>query len=96
MKTSKKRRKSIILELAIVAAMVYVVVSLVQLQVQISEASRKCDEVSAAYEDQQLENQELQQLLDSGNEEEYIERVAREQLGFVKPDEKVFYDVAGK
>lgn len=95
MKRSSKRKKSIILELAVIAAAVYVVVSLVQLQVQIGEASRKCDEVSAAYENQQLENRELQRLLESGNEEEYIERVAREQLGFVKPDEKVFYDVAG-
>lgn len=95
MKTSSKRKKSIILELAIVAVAVYVIVSLVQLQVQISEADRKCEEVSAAYENQQLENSELQRLLENGNEEEYIERVAREQLGFVKPDEKVFYDVAG-
>lgn len=95
MKTSSKRKRSIILELAFVAVAVYVVVSLLQLHVQISEADRKCEEVSVAYENQQLENKELQRLLENGNEEEYIERVARDQLGFVKPDEKVFYDVAG-
>lgn len=95
MKRSSKRKRSVILELAVIAAAVYVIVSLVQLQAQIGEASQKCDEVSEAYENQQLENRELQRLLESGNEEEYIERVAREQLGFVKPDEKVFYDVAG-
>lgn len=95
MKTSRKRKKSIILELAVVAVAVYFVASYVQVQVQINQASQKCDEISAVYDEQQLENKELQRLLDSGSEEEYIERIAREQLGYVKPDEKVFYDVAG-
>lgn len=95
MKTSRKRKKSIILELAVVAVAVYFVASYVQVQVQINQAGQKCDEISAVYNAQQLENKELQRLLDSGSEEEYIERIAREQLGYVKPDEKVFYDVAG-
>lgn len=95
MKASKKRKRSIILELAVVVVAVYFVASYVQIQVQINEASQKCDEVSAACDEQQMKNKELQRLLDSGSEEEYIERVAREQLGYVKPDEKVFYDVAG-
>ena len=30
------------------------------------------------------------------NSDEYIERIAREKLGLVKPDEKVFIDISNK
>ena len=33
----------------------------------------------------------LQKVADGGSQEDYIERVAREKLGYVMPDEKVYY-----
>ena len=38
----------------------------------------------------------MQQQLDEGVTDEYIEEVAREQLGYVSPFERVFVDVAGE
>ena len=32
-------------------------------------------------------------VADGGSQEDYIERVAREKLGYVMPDEKVYYDI---
>ena len=35
----------------------------------------------------------MQKVADGGSQEDYIERVAREKLGYVMPDEKVYYDI---
>ena len=43
--------------------------------------------------EQQAENERLQAVVDGGDEQEYIARVAREKLGYVMPDEKVYYDI---
>ncbi len=48
------------------------------------------DEV--AYEQQRIE--EIKELKDNVNSDEYIEKVAREKLGYIKQDEKVFIDVS--
>ena len=31
-------------------------------------------------------------ILDGGDQEEYLERIAREQYGYAKPEERVYYD----
>ncbi|MBQ0110723.1 MAG: septum formation initiator family protein [Oscillospiraceae bacterium] len=36
--------------------------------------------------------EELQKMLDNGDEQEFIEKAARERLGYVYPDEQVFID----
>ena len=45
------------------------------------------------YEEQVEENERLQAIVDSEDKSEYLEKIAREKLGFIKPNEKVFYDV---
>ena len=47
----------------------------------------------AQYEQQLAENERLQKVADGGSQEDYIERVAREKLGYVMPDEKVYDDI---
>ena len=44
---------------------------------------------------QDLEN-ELERVLESGSDLEIIERVARDKLGYAKPNERVFIDVTGQ
>ena len=90
---AKKRKHSFILSLALLLVAGYFVISLVQTQLQIKEREKKVEEVSAQYEQQLAENERLQQVVDGGDQNEYIERVAREKLGYVMPDEKVYYDI---
>ena len=47
-------------------------------------------------EAQQAQNDELSRVLQSGTDEEIVERVARDQLGYAKPNERVFVDMTGK
>ena len=43
-----------------------------------------------------LQNDELERVLESGSDTEIIERVARDKLGYAKPNERVFIDVTGQ
>ena len=46
----------------------------------------------------QQENEELQRLIGdgSGNDDAIIERAARDDLGYARPSERIFYDISGK
>lgn len=45
---------------------------------------------------QQQQNAELSRVLESGSDLEIIERVARDKLGYAKPNERVFVDMTGQ
>ena len=46
-------------------------------------------------EEQRIANKELERMLSDGTEEEYIERIAREKLGYAYPEEQVLIDISG-
>lgn len=90
---AKTPKFSFFLSLGLVLAAGYFVISLVGAGVQIKDREKKAAEVSARYEQQLAENERLQGVVDGGGENEYMERVAREKLGYVMPDEKVYYNI---
>lgn len=67
---------------------VYVAVSLVQLQMDIGRSQESLDEVNQQIQEQTLKNEELQAMIDAGDDQAEIERIARE-LGYVFSDEQV-------
>ena len=92
----KKRSRSFILTLSLIAIMGYFVITLVQLQLEIKDKKEMAAQVNQQYQSQKLENEELQQILDNGDESKYIERVARDVLGYVLPGERVYYDTSSE
>ncbi|MEG0979428.1 MAG: septum formation initiator family protein [Oscillospiraceae bacterium] len=92
--SKKKRSRSFILTLSLIAIMSYFVITLVQLQLEIRDKKEISAQVNQQYQSQQLENDELQQILDNGDASKYIERVARDVLGYVLPGERVYYDTS--
>lgn len=92
----KKRRKSVILRLLLLAFSVYILISLINYQVQLT--NHRCDlaEKQSTLEAKNLEVSELERLLESGTESQLIERAARERLGYVYPDEQVYVDLSGQ
>ena len=88
MKAVKKKRKSVLLRLACMAFGVYVAVSLVQLQMDIGRSQESLDEVNQQIQEQTLKNEELQAMIEAGDDQAEIERIARE-LGYVFTDEQV-------
>ncbi len=70
--------------------------SFIQNQVEIASKRQELEAVQAQLDAQVAENTELQRVLESGTEEEIIERIARDNLGYAKPGERVFVDTSGK
>lgn len=92
----KKKRKSVLLRVLLLAFSVYILVSLIHFQVQLSESRQQLVEKTAELEAKNLEISELERLLDSGTEAQLVERAARERLGYVYPDEQVHIDLSGQ
>lgn len=89
----KKIPGGLLLKLAIFCLTAVVVLSLVERQVQISEKQEQLHMLQAQLEQQNLQNDELRAAM---NDEEglrrYAEKRAREDLDYVRPDERVFID----
>ena len=95
MKTRKTKANKII-NVAIIALVCYVISSLIVLQADISSYSKKLDELEQQKQQQILTNEELAALLEEGTDEEYIIKIAREKLGLIFPEERVFYNASGE
>ncbi|HIZ83926.1 MAG TPA: septum formation initiator family protein [Firmicutes bacterium] len=92
---AKRRRKSIILRLTLLAFSIYTIISMSQMEMELVEARRQLTDIENQKTEQELKNQELLQLLENGSEKDFIERAARDRLGYVYADEKVYTDMSG-
>lgn len=93
MKAVKKKKKSIFLRIALLAFSLYMIITLVQLQMDISNKQKQLDAVQENILLQQQLNGDLKSKLE--NPDEYIEQEARDQ-NMVKPGEIVMQEVPGK
>ena len=89
-KKAAKRRKSVLLRVAIVAFAVYVVVSMVQLQLQLSNAQERLDKLNEQTAAQMENNEVLQEQID--NSDAYKEQQARKQ-GMARPGETILVEI---
>lgn len=94
-KAAPKTQKSIVLRLLVVAVCLYLLISLGGLYKELVSGKNELAEVEAQKAETQLNIDEMNDLLENGTEEEIIEKAARDRLGYVYADEKVYVDVAG-
>ncbi len=95
MATGAKKQKSILFRICILVFVVYTIISLTSLQMKLVESRNELASVEERTEQQRLKNQELLSLLQTGNEKDFIERAARDRLGYVYADEEVYTDISG-
>ena len=97
-KTVKKKASisGLVAKLLVAVLGVSLIANLVSGQLQAARMRQELDEVTQQVAQQQEQNQELQQIMESGDEDAYIERVAREKLGYARPGERVFVDITGQ
>lgn len=95
MKTARMKKKSLLLRLMIFAVSAYVAVSFVSLQVEITTKRTQLDLVLQQIESQRIANDETERLINLGDDETYLSRIARDRLDMGLPDERVFRDSAG-
>ncbi len=95
MKKNQKKRGSFLLRIAAVALSVYMIVSLCTLWRNLVNEQNSLAELEREKNEKISQIEYLTDLLESGNENEIIEKAARERLGYVYADEQVFIDISG-
>lgn len=94
-KVKVKKSKSFIIRIVtIVAMLVFLCYAAVMIASNIKESKRIEKQIALVKEMQEAqkdENEELKRLLESDNPAEYVEKVARDKLNLVYPDEQVYF-----
>ena len=96
MKKTRKTRKLKIEFCFALALAIYLVCAIINQQSVITNNSKEISELS---EQLAQTEQELEEINDSAAEyssDEFVEKVARERLGLVRPDETIFIDVTNE
>ena len=68
---------------------------LVFAQIDIVSKRQQLENLTQQVAAQEAANTELQRTLDSGDEAAYMERIARDKLGYVLPGEHIYVDMSG-
>lgn len=72
---------------------VYIVFVFVEQQIALSKRSDVSKDIEEKIAEAKLEQQRLEDELDKAGTDEYLERMAREKLGLIKANERIFVDV---
>lgn len=91
----KAKRDNILVAVVVVIVMVSICIALADNFTQITQKQNQLDSLNRQINVQTQENLESQRLLAEEDEETYIEKYAREKLGFARPEERVFYSITG-
>ena len=87
----------VLVALASFALILYAVISLASINSQIRERRQELDEIKNEITVQEIKNEEMSRTYQLTEEQrsDYMERIARDDLDYVKEGERVFVNVAG-
>ncbi len=91
----KAKRSNVLVTLVVAVVLVSICIALIDIYTQINEKQNQLDSLNRQINAQAQENLDSQKLLSEEDEEKFIEKYAREKLGFARPDERVFYSITG-
>ncbi len=100
---TKKARKKLnwVLYVAVVAFVLYIAVTIVDQNVKIRNAKEKLSELDNKISIQDIKLDELKNVADAAEKDDfdsfsdYIEKIAREEMDYVKSGEVVYINIAG-
>ncbi len=96
-----KRKTHWVLYIAVVALIIYVAITIVEQNVKIQNAKETLSLLDNKISIQKIELSELKSVADSAEKKDYdsvadyIEKVAREEMDYVKSGEVVYINIAG-
>lgn len=94
-KKKVKKTKGIIVAVALLVFTIYIVISLILIGNDIKAKRQQTIQLQTQIIDKKTVNKELQDLIDNGADAEYIIKIAKEKLGLIYPDERVYVDISG-
>ncbi len=80
---------TIVISLLLIAVFVFAVGKRLRTK---AEQENKIESLSQTVKDIEEDNSRIQETINNGENESYIERVAREDYNYVRPEERVYYD----
>ena len=89
-----KKRTSLIAALVVLIMLILVGMQLLRIRDQLIAARAERDVLAEQVAKQEQENRTLEAALESAEDPEYLQELARDQLGMVSPGQKDFYDVS--
>ena len=89
-----KKRASLIAALVVLILLVVVGMQLLRIRDQLIDARAERDVLTGQVAQQEQENRALEAALERAEDPEYLQELARDQLGMVSPGQKDFYDVS--
>ena len=92
-KKTHERHHSIIMTVLFISAAVIFIISIIALKKEINESRQEVAVLQSQCDEQEAENAELQSMIDSGDQDEYMEKRARED-GYIMPGDRVYQDIA--
>ncbi len=83
---------TLFIKIVLVLFVIFSIINITAKQIELSKKEKILEEKKAELAALQVSNEELQQLLESGTQDELVERILREN-GYVKSDERVYVDI---
>jgi cell division protein DivIC len=87
------KRAGFLTKIVILAMLIYAAISLLNLRSQIAAAESARDQLQQQIAEQKQTNTNLAEDIENSDDPARMEEVARNKLGLVLPDEKVFYNI---
>lgn len=84
--------KRLIFLIIVSVFVIYFVGVMISQQIVINKKNKEIDALEEKISATALQTEKLEQELENLNDPEYLEQVAREKLGLVRPNERVFID----
>lgn len=88
------KRAGFITKIVVLAILIYAAISLLNLRSQITAAESERSLLQQQVAEQQQKNTDLTDDIQNSDDPDRMEEVARDKLGLVLPDEKVFYNIS--
>ncbi|MBQ6896828.1 MAG: septum formation initiator family protein [Oscillospiraceae bacterium] len=82
--------------IAVLCVVTYLTISLISAQFDLMTKRQQLEILEEQQKRIELETQDIQRVLEIEDEAEYVERVAREKLGYANPNETVYKDIQGE
>lgn len=88
-----KKINSLLKKILVLVFIIYFVYTVIAQQKTLNTYVQEKDKCNEDIEVAQEEQQELQEMKENINSDEYIEQIAREKLGMYYPNERVYIDI---
>ncbi len=85
--------KNFLKKVLVIAFIIYFIYTIISQQRTLNSYAQEKEQYNEQIETAQEEQEELQNMKDNINSNEYIEEIAREKLGMYYPNERVYIDV---